>query len=460
MEKKLKNIFKEELRLENLYINSNDFNEISKAIPEYTQSLGYIFDKIIENQYSIFPIGNKTDQISKYPPFSLIYLESQSETLIFCIFFIEEFSNIRISERTIKELIKLREITNLKIFLVFSKKILKKQPFEEELGLFINYVNLEKININSIQKSVDYDQKFYWMDELLKPGFPIGKISRENKLNDLSGREWLKFSKTWFIHNPPPRKKEELLHPAKFPETLIEMFIDFFTKRNDLILDPFLGTGSTMVAAYIKKRSCIGIELMPKYADIAKRRINLLIKKDATEKLDKFLPNYEKKNKYNIFTDDSRNIVKIWKENELEEASFCITSPPYWNQLKQNSMRQKERKEFGLDTIYSENESDIGNIDDYNLFLEEQKKIFDQVYGLLKSNGYLVIITNNIFFKGRLYPLAFDTTISLSDKWVPKDEKIWCQDDKALLALGVNSAWVGNRHHQYCLIFRKESQKK
>jgi hypothetical protein len=89
-----------------------------------------------------------------------------------------------------------------------------------------------------------------------------------------------------------------------------------------------------------------------------------------------------------------------------------------------------------------------------------QAKIFDNVFELTKPNGYLTIITNNVYYKGKLYPLAFDTAVSLTKRkeksWVLKDEKIWLQNDKALLALGVNSAWVSNRHHQYCLIFRKE----
>lgn len=77
----------------------------------------------------------------------------------------------------------------------------------------------------------------------------------------------------------------------------------------------------------------------------------------------------------------------------------------------------------------------------------------------MKDYGYLVVITNNVFCSGRLYPLAFDTLVSLSEKWVPKDEKIWLQDDKTLLPLGIYNAWVGNRCHQYCLIFRKEPPK-
>src|SRR5512147_3305509 len=92
-----------------------------------------------------------------------------------------------------------------------------------------------------------------------------------NKLNDLDPKAWLKFQKSWFIHNPPPRKKGVLVHPAKFPETLAQEFIEFFTKRGETVLDPMAGTGSTLVAALRAGRHSYGIELNPKYADIARR---------------------------------------------------------------------------------------------------------------------------------------------------------------------------------------------
>ena len=74
-------------------------------------------------------------------------------------------------------------------------------------------------------------------------------MSRPNRLNDLDSKSWLKFQKSWFIHNPPPRQKGVLRHPAKFPETLAQEFIEFFTKPHQVVLDPMAGTGSALVAA-------------------------------------------------------------------------------------------------------------------------------------------------------------------------------------------------------------------
>src|ERR671918_3044119 len=94
-----------------------------------------------------------------------------------------------------------------------------------------------------------------------------------NKLNDLDSKTWLKFQKSWFIHNPTPRKKGVLVHPAKFPETMAQEFIEFFTKKGETVLDPMAGTGSALVAALRAGRHSYGIELNSKYAEIAKQII-------------------------------------------------------------------------------------------------------------------------------------------------------------------------------------------
>jgi DNA modification methylase len=277
-----------------------------------------------------------------------------------------------------------------------------------------------------------------------------GRLSLKNKLNDLTGKEWIKFTKSWFVHNPKRRSEEEVIHPAKFPESLVKEFIEFFTKKDEWALDPFLGVGSALCAAGELGRNGVGVELNPEYFNAAKIRI----KKVKT------------KTKLKPLLGSSLDLKKLLKKAKLGDRKFdyVITSPPYWNQLERNSIRQKSRAEKNLDTKYSEDAEDLGNISSYEEFIEAQAKIFDEVYDVTKDNGYLTIITNNVFFDGRLYPLAYDTATSLTKRgeksWVLKDEKIWLQNDKRLLALGINHAWVGNRHHQYCLIFRKEENGK
>ena len=281
---------------------------------------------------------------------------------------------------------------------------------------------------------------------------------RQNKMNDLNGTEWIKFTKSWFVHRPIPRGDQKILHPASFPESLVKEFVQFFTKKGGIVVDPFLGTGSTLMASVDADRSGVGFEIVKKYADIAEKRVETVLEQKRGSRL----LTGDKVPFAKVEREDSRKLSDIWKQRGYPDADFCITSPPYWNQLKRNHIRQKGRAEQGLDTVYSSDPDDIGNIDDYQTFLNEMKTIFDEVYKVMKPNGYLTVITNNVFFEGRMYPLGFDTVSTLSKSpfgWVPKDEKIWCQDDKALLPLGVFNAWVGNRHHQYCLVFRKEDSR-
>src|SRR5438876_12278718 len=97
------------------------------------------------------------------------------------------------------------------------------------------------------------------------------QVTHSNKLNDLSGRDWIKFTKSWFVHRPKPRGDQKLRHPASFPESLVREFILFFTKRGEIVIDPFLGTGSSLVAAVEAGRSGVGFEIVGKFAEISKR---------------------------------------------------------------------------------------------------------------------------------------------------------------------------------------------
>ena len=63
-------------------------------------------------------------------------------------------------------------------------------------------------------------------------------------------------------------------HPTQKPLKLMFRLIEKFTKPTDIIFDPFLGSGTTMLASLKNGRSCIGIEIEPKYIDICKKRLN------------------------------------------------------------------------------------------------------------------------------------------------------------------------------------------
>ena len=273
---------------------------------------------------------------------------------------------------------------------------------------------------------------------------------KNNRLNNLNGKEWIKFQKSWFVLNPAPRQKDVLVHPAKFPEKLVEEFIKFFTKSGGVVLDPMAGTGSTLLACIASGRVGIGIELSEKYAKVAKRRIDEAPWPDAGAKSGE-----RTKSELSplLLEGDARELERF----DLPEIDYCITSPPYWDMLNvKGAKTQRDRAKAGLDVSYSQDERDFGNIEDYGKFLDEIVSVFAKVHDVLKERAYLTIIVKNIKKKGKIYPLAWDLGKRLGEIFALKDEKIWCQDDQRLAPFGMGSAWVSNTFHHYCLNFRKE----
>jgi len=268
-----------------------------------------------------------------------------------------------------------------------------------------------------------------------------GKYSSRNTINNLTGTEWIKFTRSWFEHHPPPRNKKqsEHLHPAKFPEDLIANFIKFFTKEGMWVLNPFVGTGSTFVACDQTKRNGIGVELTKKWADI------------ATNRTDQY-----------VILGDCRDL----KEYKLPQLDFSISSPPYWDMLSHSrgcsNSTQKDRIKAGFDASFSDNDLDLANIVEYKEFMEELLQIYKNIFDLLRPGKYCaVIMQNTLKQKQQFHPVAWEFALKMKDfGWQICQEFIWCQRDKKLGIWGYPNTYISNVHHHYILIFRKPQMKK
>lgn len=271
-------------------------------------------------------------------------------------------------------------------------------------------------------------------------------MPRPNRLNALSAKAWLKFQKSWFVHNPPPRRKDVLQHPAKFPETLAQEFIEFFTQPGQTVFDPMMGTGSALVAALRAGRQAVGIELNPTYFTIAQ---SVLADELATA-------NAQRPHPLTLTTcnADAAHATTLG----LPQVDYVITSPPYWDMLhvRGAATQKKRRTTPGLDVVYSDDPRDLGNVHDYDAFVEQLVRLYAGLQPLLRPRAYLTIIVKNVKKGGKIYPLAWDLARLLGATYTLKDEKIWCQDNQPLAPYGLFNAWVSNTFHHYCLQFRHE----
>ena len=185
------------------------------------------------------------------------------------------------------------------------------------------------------------------------------------RMNELTGKEWLQNSfSIWrdLIKDPDERS---LKHPASFPKVLVEKLIRIYLKgEHKQILDPFLGVGTTLLAAKALGHRGMGVDLNPEYCEISSKRIEAAPAVNGAE--------------IKIVNDDSRELLK---HIEPESVDLVVTSPPYWDILNRN--RTADKREV---SNYSDSESDLGNIADYEEFLDDLKAVFTQVYVSMKPN--------------------------------------------------------------------------
>jgi len=277
----------------------------------------------------------------------------------------------------------------------------------------------------------------------LKNEIPKDEIeSNEKRLNNLNGKKWLKYSiSVWDIVKTPEERK--LGHPAMFPLKLCDRIINIFTKPGDVILDPFFGSGSTLISAKNNKRKAKGFEINKNYLDLFKERIK---QKKVTSN---FGTNEVKKN-IKIYNKNANKISEFVEENSID---LCLTSPPYWDILRMK--RSADNKEI---RPYSDNEQDLGNIEDYNEFLLKLKKIFKQIYSLLKKDKFCIIILMDIRKKDKFYSFHIDTVDFMREIGFYLDDIIiWNRqmEYNNLRPLGYPTVFRVNRIHEYILLFQK-----
>lgn len=276
-----------------------------------------------------------------------------------------------------------------------------------------------------------------------------GKYDKRNQLNDLTGKEWIKLTKSFCLSEKCADDKDAFGHPAPFLIKDIEKLISMFTKSGMLVFDPFMGSGTTAIAAFNLKRTSIGIDLSNEYYELAKERFEKKGMISATD--------------YNYIVGDS--LVEL--DNIEEELDYIVTSPPYHNilQNKTSGLRSDNSEKgyrngsrIGVD-YYSDNEVDLGNQESYDDFLLLFKNIMIKAYHKLKNKKYCSIIISD--FTVNKIELCVQADIvklmqQIGFKFV--GTTILLQDNKPLYPFGYPYAYKINHMHQNIINFRKDGE--
>ena len=269
-------------------------------------------------------------------------------------------------------------------------------------------------------------------------------VDPRNRLNDLNSKEWLPETISVWLQRGlganHPDAAIEKQHPAPFSFTDVARLIRFFTKEGGVVLDPFVGIGSTLKACAIDRRRGIGFELNQSYVDLTKKRLDTELHEESRYEQD-------------VRLGDARLLVPQLADNSVD---FVVTSPPYWNILhKEDHKARQERIAQNLDTRYGDDPLDLGNIPSYEQFLDEVAAILGSCGRPLKSQKYMAVIVGDFRDKSRFVMFHADLARALEPYQLElRGLTTLYQRHKRVFPYGYPYAFVPNLHHQFILILQ------
>ncbi len=198
-------------------------------------------------------------------------------------------------------------------------------------------------------------------------------------INCMTAKDWLKSQLgVWKFFYEGRDIRDKNLHPATFPISLSKKVIELFTHEGELVLDPFVGSGTTLVAASDLNRNAVGFDLQRHYLDLCVKRLSQN-------------PNMFNHASQVAIQDDARYITEYFENNSI---SLIWTSPPYANLLnrkrKNKSRRNRNNEQLGKIEQYSQDQRDLGTLE-LSSYTEAMGDIFQKLLPLLKPKGHCVI---------------------------------------------------------------------
>ncbi|MFW9800057.1 MAG: DNA methyltransferase [Candidatus Thorarchaeota archaeon] len=213
-----------------------------------------------------------------------------------------------------------------------------------------------------------------------------------NHINCLTAKEWLQHQiAVWEFYYEKRDIRDKTIHPAVFPISLPTKCIRLFSHRGELVLDPFVGSGTTLVAAQDLERNAVGFDLKEEYVQISNERIGA----DRT-----------KKTLQMAICDDAHSIPRYLED---QTVALVVTSPPYANLLNRRRRNKSRRGDLRNDehylTVqqYSDDPRDLGTMN-VHTYAETLGRIFKGILPLMKPRGHCVINISDYWWENKRVP--------------------------------------------------------
>jgi predicted RNA methylase len=211
-----------------------------------------------------------------------------------------------------------------------------------------------------------------------------------SRINDLNLSNWKGYQdiitdSLWIIDERDKSGAHKGDYHGNFVPQIPNQLMRRFTKKGDVVLDTFLGSGTTLIECKRLGRNGIGIELLPEVAEIAKQRISQETLFDSKVFTEVLIADSTKK-------ETRQKVDEILKTHGRQTVQLIIMHPPYHDIIK-----------------FSDRPEDLSNANSVNDFLNRFSDVVSNFLDLLEGRHYLAVVIGDKYTNSEWVPLGFMT---------------------------------------------------
>jgi len=262
------------------------------------------------------------------------------------------------------------------------------------------------------------------------------------KYNDLDMKSWkdldINVESLWLINERDKSGKHSNVYHGNFIPQIPNQLIRRFTKENEIVLDTFLGSGTTLFECEKLNRKFIGFDINGEIIKFVKSKMvesnqkNFIVREcDVTSE--------------NEF---EKNIRLAFNQFDKEKVQFLIMHPPYMDIVK-----------------FTEHENDLSQIKELEIFIEAFTKVVKNAIKYLDKNRYFAVVVGDIYKNSEVIPLAFNIIDGIKSNLEVKLKGIIVKNIEGNRGkMGKEAIWRYRAlnsdyyifKHEYILVFKKE----
>lgn len=226
-------------------------------------------------------------------------------------------------------------------------------------------------------------------------------FKKKKKINDLDLKNWKEnkdiiLESLWILPERDKSYGHSGFYHGNFIPQIPRQLMLRYTKKGDVVLDPFLGSGTTLIECQRLQRNGIGIEISPDIAEIAKKQINKLLFKEYKNEFNEIIVGDS------TLSETKTEVLNILKKHNRKNIQLIIMHPPYYDIIKFTNL-----------------EGDLSRAKSLEEYLKKFGDVVDNFIDLLEKDHFMAIVIGDKYSDGEWIPLGFlvlDETLKRSSK--------------------------------------------